>query len=338
MALVLIFFISGVPAFAWGNKGHEVVAYIAYQTFDGAMKARVNALVALNPCFKEWKAAVSGVPAKDRAVAIFMLAATWPDKIKDGPHVAPYRCQPGHVFIDTDGLADPNGRINTDIPPNTPEAHQNIGYVDQRRHKYWHFIDLPFSPDGTKTQPPSSPNAVSEIELLRTAIGTDETDKLKSYDLVWLEHLVGDVHQPLHDTTRFTAGHPDGDQGGNKTLVCGSPNCTAELHAYWDGLPGPGNDIAASIAMGKQLWKTDMQNNGQAGPAGATITNPMAWAEKGRSLAETVAYAPPITDDTPAHPPQAPGKQYKQNATELADSQLTLAGHRLGALIKSNLK
>jgi len=38
---------------------------------------------------------------------------------------------------------------------------------------------------------------------------------LKSYDLTWLIHLVGDVHQPLHCVARITKGDPEGDKGGN---------------------------------------------------------------------------------------------------------------------------
>ena len=75
--------------------------------------------------------------------------------------------------------------------------------------------------------------------MLTDAIGTDESDDIKSYDVAWLEHLVGDVHQPLHATSRFTKNHPNGDAGGNLVLLCAAP-CRDELHAYWDGLLGDG--------------------------------------------------------------------------------------------------
>ena len=34
-----------------------------------------------------------------------------------------------------------------------------------------------------------------------------------------------------------------------------APDCRDELHAYWDGLPGPGNDLAAALRLGAALNK-----------------------------------------------------------------------------------
>jgi hypothetical protein len=73
---------------------------------------------------------------------------------------------------------------------------------------------------------------------------------LKSYDLVWLEHLGGDIHQPLHGATRYYQGK--GDEGGNFVKISLTPamrkqfegslgtSAPSELHAFWDDLPGEG--------------------------------------------------------------------------------------------------
>jgi hypothetical protein len=34
--------------------------------------------------------------------------------------------------------------------------------------------------------------------------------------------MVGDVHQPLHSASRFDVDDPQGDNGGNRVLVCTS--------------------------------------------------------------------------------------------------------------------
>jgi hypothetical protein len=60
---------------------------------------------------------------------------------------------------------------------------------------------------------------------------------VKSYDLVWLIHLVGDAHHPLHATSRFTAADP-GDNGGNAETVTPANAANESLHAFWDGLLG----------------------------------------------------------------------------------------------------
>ena len=88
------------------------------------------------------------------------------------------------------------------MPPGKSTDAQNIGYDDHLMHRYWHFVDTPYSARGAG-QPSKEPNALTEIKLLTDAIGTDESDNIKSYDVAWLEHLVGDIHQrscrlPIH--------------------------------------------------------------------------------------------------------------------------------------------
>jgi hypothetical protein len=87
-------------------------------------------------------------------------------------------------------------------------AARNIGYADKLRHQYWHYLDPPFSPDGTAVRPPDLVNALTQITVLKAVLASNARDNVKSYDLVWLIHLVGDAHQPLHPTSRFTAADP----------------------------------------------------------------------------------------------------------------------------------
>ncbi|HEY0303383.1 MAG TPA: S1/P1 nuclease, partial [Longimicrobiales bacterium] len=68
--------------------------------------------------------------------------------------------------------------------------------------------------------------------LRKTLASPTAPQALKSYDLVWLLHLVGDLHQPLH------AGRPQ-DRGGNEIYVSffgegGGAGRRMELHSLWD--------------------------------------------------------------------------------------------------------
>ena len=317
------------PAFAWGNKGHQTVAYIAYQKLDDAVRKHADHLVSLNPCFKEWQSEVSSLAQADQAAALFMLAATWPDKIK----LMSYDCQPKHKFI-VDGGVPPGGHaISIDFPPSSPAAFQNIGYADKRRHQYWHFIDVPFSNDGTAVDPMASPNALTEILLLTSAIHSNESDPLKSYDMVWIEHLVGDVHQPLHDSSRFTANHPHGDAGGNLTLFCEGSACISKLHGFWDGLPGSG-DLQSAIDLGKDL----MQSLPEPSADAVNADDPLAWVTDGFQKAKDISYAAPVMPDTAGSSPQSLDDAYRNQAKETMRSQVLLAGHRLAALLNHDLK
>ena len=57
----------------------------------------------------------------------------------------------------------------------------------------------------------------------------------RSYALRLLIHYVGDVHQPLHSTSRVNAEFPAGDRGGNSFPL---PNHYAanNLHSVWDSV------------------------------------------------------------------------------------------------------
>lgn len=317
LVVVSILFLANT-AIGWNGEGHETVAYVAYQHLNPMTRAKVDALLKRNPCYNEWTATVSSLSTEQQPVAIFMLAATWPDAIKS----ASYDCQVGHSF-GSDGAAGGN------IPPAGPEASQNKGYDDTYLHKYWHFVDTPFSTDGTPMNPAQHPNALDEILTLTAALASSEADDLKSYDLVWIEHLVGDVHQPLHDTSRFTKNHADGDQGGNLVLICDTANCKQELHAYWDSILGAGN-LNAALTMGAQLDTLPKPN-------GADNSDVRMWVQEGFQLAKDIVYQSPISDDEPSSHVGIPDKAYHDRAENVAQSQVLLAGYRLAGVLNTAL-
>src|SRR5262249_31841610 len=89
-----------------------------------------------------------------------------------------------------------------------------------------------------------TPNAQDSIALFRSVLASADSDSKKSYDLAWLLHLVGDVHQPLHSCTRLSAALPNGDDGGNKVkLHCA--DCPSNLHAFWDDVLGKTTKLQA---------------------------------------------------------------------------------------------
>lgn len=118
------------------------------------------------------------------------------------------------------------------------------------------------SPDGTPVLATPTPNAEDRITLFaQTIASTTATDALKSYDLTWLIHLVGDIHQPLHATTRFTADAPSGDEGGNLVSVScsSSADCPSELHAVWDDVLGTKLRVALAGARLSYLIQQNLR-------------------------------------------------------------------------------
>jgi hypothetical protein len=88
---------------------------------------------------------------------------------------------------------------------------------------------------------------------------------VKSYDLVWLIHLVGDAHQPLHATSRFTAADP-GDNGGNAETVTPKNAAAESLYAFWDGLLGDRLTPDQAIRMAASLPSADAVRAARADP------------------------------------------------------------------------
>jgi hypothetical protein len=292
-------------ALAWNSVGHMTVAYSAYQQLTPAEQARVAALLKLNPNYAKWLTYIpAGTSDADRELYVFMMAATWPDEIK----------------------AMGSGYTGNDTPPKGEAASLNVGYTDKQAHKYWHFVNTPFSQDGTALPVVGGPNTVEKIGVFKLALAGSETDAVKSYDLVWLLHMVGDAHQPLHCVTRVTKATPHGDLGGNSVVVTGP---TKELHAFWDDAVGLGDtqDFMKAVKVGQNLPKADASLVGDA--------DENHWAAESFELAKSSVYVPPVG---PGLGPYTMDAAYTANTKKIAQQRIALAGARLASLLKTALE
>jgi hypothetical protein len=283
-----------------------MVAAVAYQKLNQPTKDRVDALLQLNPDRDNWLDLIpAGTSAPKRKMMIFMIAATWADRIKSDPDY--------HT----------DGSHNGNRPPNDETAGQNIGFDDLARHKYWHFVDLPFSDDNTTLPSVPTPNAATQIAKFRAVLNSVSNDpnveKLKSYDLSWLLHLVGDVHQPLHSSTRVSATDLDGDDGGNGVKL----DSPANLHTFWDGVLGGGESPSAALnaTVGLQDAPESAVNDLNVGD----------WIKESFDAAEHTAYkSPPIGA---REGPFTLTMAYKTAARNLAEKRIALAGARLAKML-----
>jgi S1/P1 Nuclease len=313
LSTALLLLSAATPALAWDDFGHMEVAATAYKALTPKTKKRVAALLRLNPRYANW---IVGARAKDVDRVAFLRAATWADAIK----------------------SDPKYDKNTKDPQSAPTAAQNIGYADHFAHGYWHYINVPLAVDATPTVPALAPNVITQIATFRAALSDASlTDETKSYDLVWLLHLVGDVHQPLHCVARFDHDLPQGDEGGNKVQVAGNaqpPICEdprycpfdppSELHAFVDTIAGSGYGVGPVEVAVAKLPKAD--------PKLAAIADEKVWLEEGVELAQTNLYIPPIG----AGPgPFTLDASYQKSTSELGAKRIALAGARLAKLLNT---
>jgi len=310
-ALLLSLLLLAPISYGWNGFGHMAVAYVAYQHLEPQVRARADKLLRLNPLYATWKKQLpAGLTTEQQNTMLFMIAATWPDQIR------------GDKSYHADG---PEGG-------NRPPAiggDENIGYSDKALHKYWHFVDTPISQDGTLIQPTPSPNAETQVKAFTEAIATRESNDRKSYDMVWLMHLVGDVHQPLHTTGRFSKDLPDGDSGGNFVLI-NTPACkdnpASELHALWDDAIGTSNDPQAVIAVASALPPQTVAAGDQ---------DVYVWLSESVKLAQTKAYVAPVGD---GKGPFTIDQAYCEQMRGVAEQRVVQAGLRLANLLNASLK
>lgn len=199
---------------------------------------------------------------------------------------------------------------------------------------HWHYIDIPFSTDGTPLKNISdTDNVIWAIQLIKPIV---ENYKANYYErarfLAFLEHIVGDIHQPLHTTARISATYPDGDQGGNLYSVkypAIKPQ-TMSLHRLWDqGFDlFTGDTSQENIAMLSTMITANYPKS-YFGDKNNEL-NPVKWGDEGFSLATGFVYSTPEK--------AVPDSVYVAVGTEIVKQQVALAGYRLAMLLNELLK
>ena len=309
---------------AWNGTGHMTVALIAYRQLSDAQKKICADLLKQHPHYSLYlnQDVPTGVDADEWA---FLRAAYWPDFVR---------------------------------PSSKGESFKSAA-ITHFHHGKWHYVDIPFFAPGY--HPATEPSSKSErdSENILTAL-EENARKLSSSDiapadravaLAWMEHLIGDVHQPLHAGTMYSKDYPKGDMGGNGQVVR-TENGVVKLHSYWDELLGataeykPIDDYCAIDFLASEIAHEHTDVLHQAAFAGNTSFQ--SWADESHRYAVAFAYlsghlktAPwadfenkTITSDqVPAAPPA-----YTTNARDVAKLRIALAGMRLAETLKQLLK
>lgn len=187
-----------------------------------------------------------------------------------------------------------------------------------------HYINLPFSLDGTKLIPPDEVNAVSAIRNAKVVMRSNlPNDFEKGFTLRILLHVIGDIHQPLHAVSRFSAQLPEGDKGGNLLPLGNNPVAT-NLHSYWDkggGFLTTGKHYS-KIQLSQKAY--NIEKHWPCNPQKMNL-NPRIWAQESHQIAVSYAYQ--------IKAGQKPDKRYQHMVKSFTEKRIALAGCRLAALL-----
>jgi hypothetical protein len=311
IALVLAAQLFVPSAGAWNFVTHRVIAAIAYDRLTPTTRARVDALIKRHPDYARF---VKDAPADEpgRARSAFIEAAVWADQIRNDSR-----------FYD-ESQRDPTPT------PAIP------GFPNMQRHSGWHFIDQPFSQDGTPLEPATAPNIVTGLEQVTAELARPgRTESEQAYDLVWLIHLAGDIHAPLHCVSRFSAGQPKGDVGGNLVFVTGGNSREAiTLHKYWDDAIGTDTSPGWVASTAREI---ENSRAGRADDPQPLQFSPAAWAQESLNIANKEIYSFGNDSGSLEHPLTLP-PGYAERAKTLAEAQVVTAATRLSAFLNLRLK
>jgi hypothetical protein len=313
------------------------VAGLAYDELTTEQQARLVVILKNHPKLNFITEGFPDPNIDDRDLV--MAAATWPDLARN--HVA------------KQGASSPNDIIDNGYEEKDPAITQVK--FDGLLHRGWHFIDNPLWV-GNGTPPPQLPkapevNAVGVVNVLITQLKSNEADSEKAYDLGWLLHLVGDLHQPLHVVNGISGTIPDGDRGGNLVVIKGATDDASELHAFWDEVLGKTAPPEKAPPHRPRLEKDvasadDVIADVQKIRLNKTTDNnldPSVWAKEALQLAKRHAYDVTLVPV----PVERPGKsepphklqttldpEYGASAKRDSRKQVRRAGHRLALILK----
>jgi nuclease S1 len=199
--------------------------------------------------------------------------------------------------------------------------------VESERHdtRNWHFVNIPvgaaaYDPARDCPQTPQGDCVVNAIARSHTTLADRHAAKAERANaLMFLVHLVGDIHQPLHCADR------NGD-GGATTLLVQWFGKSMSLHLVWDvGLIEKRTyDWGDYVRYLERDWiAANLGHDLRQG-------TPADWAWESHRAAVDVAYTLP--EDLKL------GDDYYTRSRPIVERQLALAGVRLGRVLNDTLR
>jgi hypothetical protein len=298
LIILALLLTTQTSALAWHDTGHMIVAQVAYLRLTPAAKAKVDSLL---------------IAPAGRKPLITLCAG----------YYTPETCEKTYDPIQIAVWMD-------DFRGDTLNS----------TYDTWHYIDFKPIWDGIpeRTNVGAEPeNVLSRINwainTLRKGAGTNKSD---AETLGFLYHLVGDVHQPLHAATRYSATNPNGDAGGNgfKLQMPGETR-TSSLHFFWDSAAGQYGTVAlkrpldeAGKARILSLAEAAMKEYPAESMPEWKDLDPHTWVVESNTLAREVVYKN-ITEGG------EPSKAYTEAAQKLVRKRLALAGYRLAGVLNA---
>jgi hypothetical protein len=203
---------------------------------------------------------------------------------------------------------------------------------DHNETRKWHFADIPYSSDHYNAardcvldfkEGDCIINALARSRA--TLADCSKPDQERAMALKFVAHLVGDLHQPLHATTRTNPDTDQDDHGGNGIEVTAFGHAS-NLHKVWD------SDLTMHKVYDWGEYVRLLETKWLRGKDIAALQagDPVSWAEEAHRAAQLVAYN--------FRPDHVIDEEYYRDAIPVVDRQLALAGVRLARVLNETLQ
>ena len=290
---------------AWVDTGHKIAAYIAWQQMTPAVREQVIKILMAAP--EDSQLSTFYLPYRSQSdetkkLEFFMTAASWADIVRDRMFETRYK---------------------------------------KYHHSNWHYSDTFWTVKDGKVELVNMGGESGKaldmmIEFAKVERDPQATPAQKALGIAWLEHLIGDIHQPLHASARITDLERKGDQGANLFLL--TPKGTARenelnLHWFWDSIIGrnlPNSkdkcDDDYLVPIAKKIMKKYPLAKEQAN---LNAGNFEEWKKESFEISSTKVFTADLKRN------EMPSDKYKKDALKIAEERLALAGYRMGDLFNS---
>ncbi|MGI9251866.1 MAG: S1/P1 nuclease [Pseudohongiellaceae bacterium] len=317
---ILLLMVLSSGAVAWDAVAHRMSVAVAVEHIDADTRKKMLEILEAHPRYEtdfldEMPRYVRYWNEAGRELWLLGQAAFWPDTARRSAGET-RRCnanwhyinsRQGNVYINNAVPRSGAGQGNPNIPCQAKD--ENIEYIVSALEHNSRLL------------------ANSNLAMPERAVA-----------LCWVLHLIGDIHQPLHSGSLFSAGlFPDSDFGGNRIPVVlsgGGNSATRNLHQAWDRAlrqDGVSASLKAIRANG------NLQFN-------AAATDWQQWLAESEQLLTEVVYNEDIRQAI-IRADKSGGKleeieldgDYVALMKQVAQQRLALAGLRMAAWLNNEL-
>lgn len=321
--LAILLALATSQAYAWDSVGHRISAAVALEFISPELRSELLEILAAHPRYQQdfLDAVPRMVDRNDETQFSQWLlgqAAYWPDIARGLPEP------------DRRTYNKPNWHYTDGAWVRGSAAFQGNVYIDLEP-----FADIPGISSEEIREEAQVSNVSTAIDF-NTAILIDENASAadRAVALCWVLHLMGDIHQPLHAGSMFSADlFERGDRGGNAVSI-GDSN----LHSVWD---------RALTENGLQSELTEIMQllTGFSRPQVEGVESDWdQWLNESRMSLQNLVYSPAIK--SAIRNAEATGQEletlsldqaYIDSMQQVARQRLGLAGLRIAIFLTNEL-